>query len=368
MEIESFEVTVGEVAEDYVNNDENGVRGFGGLLNIRPKYQREFIYKPAQRDEVVRTVLRGLPLNIMYWAEIQDDGSGATYEVLDGQQRTLSLCEYIAGNFSVDGLYFHNRPQDQQEAILQYPLAVYRCSGTPSEKLQWFQIVNIAGERLTDQEIRNAVYAGPWVSDAKRYFSKTQGPAYQIGNKYLKGSPVRQEYLETALAWIGNRDNVTKEDYMGRHQNDPQAVALWNYFQTVIDWVKAIFPVYRREMKGVPWGILYNANNERTDLDPDTLEEQVRLLMEDDDVTKKSGIYMYVLDGDESHLSIRPFTQNQKREAYERQRGICAHCHEHFTIEEMEGDHITPWSEGGRTVAENCQMLCKHCNRIKGSH
>lgn len=87
--------------------------------------------------------------------------------------------------------------------------------------------------------------------------------------------------------------------------------------------------------------------------------------MLDEDVTNKKGIYRYLLDGDERHLNIRLFSDRMKREAYERQNGICVKCNEYFEIEEMEGDHIIPWSQGGRTIAENCQMLCKNCNRVK---
>ncbi len=88
--------------------------------------------------------------------------------------------------------------------------------------------------------------------------------------------------------------------------------------------------------------------------------------MEDDEIMKKAGIYHYVLSGDLRDLSFRTFGKKQKREAYERQKGICAHCGKPFKLEEMEADHITPWCEGGTTVSENCQMLCRTCNRIKG--
>ncbi len=87
--------------------------------------------------------------------------------------------------------------------------------------------------------------------------------------------------------------------------------------------------------------------------------------MQDEDVTKKPGIYDYVLTGNERSLSIRAFTDNMKREAYERQGGICPVCNKPFGVGEMEADHITPWSKGGRTIANNCQMLCKPDNRIK---
>ena len=47
-----------------------------------------------------------------------------TYEVLDGQQRTISLCEYLDGNFSVDDKYFYNLPSDEQDKILEYELFI----------------------------------------------------------------------------------------------------------------------------------------------------------------------------------------------------------------------------------------------------
>ena len=162
MIIEERKITVGEVCEGYFNDAEEGVVGYNERLDIRPKYQREFVYKDAQRDEVIRTVLKGLPLNVIYWCKTGED----TYEVLDGQQRTISLCEYVDGSFSVDDKYFYNLPADIKKKILDYPLFVYVCDGTDSEKLDWFRIINIAGEQLTDQELRNAVYAGSWTSDA----------------------------------------------------------------------------------------------------------------------------------------------------------------------------------------------------------
>lgn len=363
MQIVLKPVTVGEVCEGYLNDDEEGVVGYGGMLDIRPRYQRLFIYNPKQQAEVIRTILKGLPLNVMYWNKTNN----GTFEVLDGQQRTLSFCEYVDGSFSVDGYYFDNLPEDKRRSILDYELLVYVCEGTESDRLNWFQIINIAGEELTAQELRNAVYAGPWTADAKRYFCKSGCPAYQIANRYLTGSSIRQEYLETALKWITQRDGMTIEEYMGQHQQDSSAVPLWNYFHSVISWVDAMFTKYRPAMKGIPWGPLYDANHERDDLDPVVLEEEVSRLMEDPDVTNSKGIYQYVLDGDERHLNIRAFDTRMKESAYERQAGICVSCGKHFDIKSMQADHITPWSKGGQTIAENCQLLCADCNRRKSN-
>ena len=356
MEIELRNITIRDLVDSYEDNQEAGVVGYGGKLNIRPPYQREFVYNDKQREAVVDTVIKKFPLNTMYWA-VTETG----FEIIDGQQRTVSICQYVDGVFSYKDRYFHNLQKDEKEAILDYKLTVYRCQGSDSEKLDWFRTINIAGEKLTEQELRNAVYAGSWTSDAKRYFSKTQCPAAQLADKYMTGSTIRQDYLETAISWINNSDI---EGYMAQHQHDTSASPLWLYFQSVIEWVKTIFPDYRKEMKGVPWGPLYNEFKDVM-LDPKKLGAEVARLMADDEVSNKKGIYSYILDGKEKHLNIRSFSDSQKREAYERQKGICPLCNTHFEIQLMEADHITPWHEGGKTNAENCQMLCKEDNRRK---
>ena len=357
MKIELIEVSIRDVHNWYINNDEEGVVGYNGKLNIRPKYQREFVYKDKQRDSVIETIKKDFPLNVMYWVKNEDD----SYEVLDGQQRTISICEYIDGKFSLDFQYFHNLEDTEKEQILNYKLMVYFCEWTDKEKLDWFKTINIAGEKLTDQELRNAIYTGAWLIEAKKYFSKSGCPAYSIASDYLKGSSIRQEYLETAISWIS--DGNIKE-YMAENQHEPNANELWVYFKNVIDWIQVIFPKYRKEMKGVSWGLLYNEFKDNK-IDSKKIEEEITKLMQDEDVTKKSGIYSYVLTKKEKYLSIRAFTDKQKREAYEKQKGVCIKCKKDFEMNEMEADHITPWHEWGKTTPVNCQMLCKNDNRTK---
>ena len=366
MKIDLTKITVRDLVEDYHDDGEGGVSGYGGKLDIRPPFQREFVYKDKQRDAVVETINKGFPLNVMYWAVRQD----GTYEVIDGQQRTISVAQYVEGDYSLDGLYFHNLQYDERERILNYELQVYVCEGSASEKLAWFRIINIAGERLTDQELRNAVYAGRWVSDAKRYFSRKGAacPAYAIGSQYVNGRAERQEYLQTAIQWHKD-EGQTVEEYMGAHQRDPTATALWNHFQSVINRVEAVFPHYRKQMKGVDWGGLYELLRDES-LDPEKLETDVAHLMMDDDVTNKAGIYSYMLTGEEKHLNIRVFSDSMKQGAFERQKGICPLCEKMYPaieISEMEADHIMPWSKGGKTNEENCQMLCRPCNRKKSN-
>ena len=360
MKIDLHKITIRDVIAGYKDSSEEGVTAYDGKLNIRPKYQREFVYKEIQRNAVIETVKNSYPLNVMYWM-IREDGG---YEVLDGQQRTISIGQYVTGDFSLNDRFFHNLTKEEQDKILDYELMIYFCEGTDKERLDWFRIINIVGEKLTDQEIRNAVYTGPWLSDAKLKFSKTNCVAYLLatdGGHLLSGSSIRQDYLETALSWI-NDGKI--EDYMAKHQHDSNADELWVYFQNVIAWVRQTFTNYRHEMNSVQWGELFNELKD-SKLDADKLEVEIKELMQDEDVTKKSGIYPYVLTRQEKYLSIRVFTDKMKREAYERQNGICPFCKKIYDISEMEADHITPWHDGGKTIAENCQMLCKQDNRTK---
>lgn len=218
------------------------------------------------------------------------------WEILDSQQRTISICQYVNGDFSLEFRYFHNLTEEEKNKILDYELIVYLCDGTDAEKLEWFKSINIAGEKLTDQELRNAVYAGTWLSEAKKKFSARNCAAERLAKDYLAGTGIRQDYLEATLRWIAARDGLSLEEYMALHQHDANANELWAYFSAVIEWVKLTFPKYRREMKGVEWGLLYNEFCS-TFHDPDALEKEISGLMMDDDVTAKKRIYEYVLSG-----------------------------------------------------------------------
>lgn len=366
MKIKLKKIKISEVAENYIDNDENGVRGYGGKLNIRPQFQREYIYDAEKRNAVIESIRNNLPINVIYWAKNTD----GTFEMIDGQQRTISFCQYVNGDFSIkiDGhaMAFHNLTKSEQQQILDYELLIYICEGNEREKLNWFKTINIAGIVFSEQELRNAVYTGTWLSDARLKFSKPNCAAYNLASNYVKGSPIRQEILETALNWISERNNETIEQYMSKHQHDPNANELWLYFRSVIDWVQSTFTKYRKEMKGINWHILYDEYKD-TIIDSNKLEEEISKLMMDDDVTNKKGIYYYILNRKEKYLNIRTFTESQKRAIFEKQEEKCKKCGKVYEISEMEADHITPWSKGGKTSIDNCQILCKDCNRRKSS-
>jgi hypothetical protein len=366
MKIALQSIKVSELVAGFDDKAEEGVSGYGGRLNIRPPYQREFIYDDKKRNEVIQTVRKNFPLNTMYWVKVGDD----EFELMDGQQRTISICQYVAGDFSVeiDGSPMNcgNLTSDQRQEILDYELSIYVCEGTDKEKLDWFKIINIAGERLTDQELRNAIYTGPWLADAKRWFSKTGAPAVQEGrDKLVSGSTIRQEVLATALDWISGGQI---EKYMSDHQKDKDAQELWQYWQAVFDWVKRVFPnqdsARAKLMKGLSWGEFYSVHKDDK-LNAAELEKRIVQLIDDDEVESKRGIYEFLLTGDEKTLSLREFDEKTKVKTYEKQKGFCPLCNKRYDIDKMEADHIIPWSKGGKTVPDNCQMLCMIHNRTK---
>jgi len=370
MRIEPKQVKIKDVFEDYVDNGDNGVFAYGGRLAIRPPYQREFVYSNEQAEAVIQTVLKGFPLNVMYWVRVGDDH----YEVLDGQQRTLSIMQYLKHQFSImlnDKKYYWDAlPDDKYAAILNYEFMVYICEGEESEKLEWFKVVNIAGEKLSDQELRNSVYTGEWLSDAKQHFSKRNCAAKLLSDKYITGDPNRQELLEKALRGICEYQNIKEiTEYMARHKSDADADELWQYFQDVIHWVEKIFPKYFADMKGLDWCHLYNVYHERS-YNSAIMGAEVKCLQEDEEVQKPKGIYEFLLCRDIDPfagrlLNLRAFDKRDKMIAYSKQNGICPICREHFEYNDMEGDHIKPWSKGGQTTTDNCQMLCRACNGKK---
>ena len=378
MDIKLHEILVRDVFDGYENDEETGqVVAYGGKLNVRPAYQREFVYDDKKKVAVMNSILHEFPLNVMYWSENED----GTYEMLDGQQRTISICDWLDNGYSVfanpaspETPYYAHTSQEITEKVKNYKLMIYICKGTNTEKLDWFKIINIAGEKLTDQELRNAIYTGEWLSDAKKYFSKNQCLAYKIGKEYMSGSTIRQDYLETVLSWVSQKENKTIEEYMAEHQHDTHATPLREYYENVIGWVERTFKEYRAKlMKGLDWGILYNEYGKNI-YDPNKLESEIKRLLQDDDITKQKGIYEYLLSGKtkEKALSIRTFTDNEKLTMYERQKGICPMCKakgkkKKWKIEEMHADHKVPWSKGGHTTLDNGQMLCREHNLEKSN-
>lgn len=359
----------------------------GPKLIIRPPFQRNFVYKEDAQVKVLDTVSKNFPLNVMYWG-INADGD---YEIIDGQQRTLSICRFVHDpDFYSSGLFGNDSPRRfksldkrEQKTILDYDkLMVFVCKGDDDERLDWFRTINIASESLSEQELLNAIKGGPWTTDAKEKFGGRKTIGYKLGSRFVKGDVNRQAYVATAIKWaaIAGGDKYAgkkmMEKYMEAHRDLDNADELLAYFRVVIKWVQATFPKYREEMKGVDWGWLYHEYGEKFGAaDADALEAKVKTEMGDEDVTSNAGVYAYVLTGQAKYLQTRLFNERLKSVMFERQGGKCpgyptlADCQnkgKRFkSWRDMRGDHIKPHTKGGKTNLANCQMLCKECNSTK---
>ncbi|WP_333604296.1 GmrSD restriction endonuclease domain-containing protein [Lactobacillus acetotolerans] len=378
--------TVGAICQGFVydKNEGKGLFGLDGQLIIQPEYQRNYIYGDGKKDvAVVESLLKGYPLGLIYFVKNPD----GQYEVLDGQQRITSFARFVNQTWpfavSVNGKprYFDSLDADQQRLIIDAPLTIYVCEGEPSEIQEWFETINIAGVPLTKQELRNASYHGPFVTQARAVFSNTGNANMNRWQAYIKGDPKRQAILETALDWVSNH-NI--DEYMAEHRYDSDISQLQTFFDTVIDWVDKLFDYTGPEMRGLDWGYLYRTYHTNA-YSKESINDRVSTLLADFQVTDKRGIFEYVLGGEKKTelLNVRVFDPKTKKTVYDAQTKdarnrtvsncpLCALGHGNnstriYKLNEMDADHVTAWSKGGSTDISNCQMLCKTHNRAKGN-
>ena len=380
------DITVADICHGFVYNqlEGKGLFGLGGKLTIQPEYQRNYLYADGggkREMGVVESLLKGYPLGLIYFNKVAKE----KFEVLDGQQRITSIGRFVTGKFAImeggNPKYFDSLPADQQGRLRESKLLIYECEGTETEIKQWFETINIAGVPLNSQELLNAIYSGQFVTLAKAEFSNTQNANIQKWSAFVKGSANRQEFLERALDWVSKGDIG---GYMSAHRNDNNIKELKTYFNTVIDWVSTVFTDVLPEMKGLEWGRLYEEHHGKS-YDPKKMSVEVNKLAADDYVKNGKGIFEYLLGGSENTklLEIRVFDKPVTRVTYEKQKKaaaakeisncpLCALGHgankaRIYKFEEMDADHVAAWSKGGKSTAENCEMLCVTHNRAKGN-
>lgn len=386
METELKVYTVKELCEgfSYSETDGKGLYGLAGKLTIQPEYQRNYLYSENKSEKevaVIDSVLKKYPLGLLYFNKLPD----GRLEVLDGQQRITSLGRYLIGKFSVmkngDPYKFKTLNEDERQLIENTKLLVYICEGTETEIKEWFEIINIGGIVLNDQEKLNAIYSGPFVSAARKEFSNKEDARIQKWSCYISGSANRQEYLQEALRWVSH-GNI--KNYMQEHRRDTNINELKLYFNDVISWIERTFDNVYPKMKGLNWGELYEKYHNNP-YDHVEVSKKVKELYNDPCVKDNKNVFEYVLDGckDTKLLNVRVFDENTKNRVYNRQTDeakekhisncpLCAIGHDAnkekiWTQKEMDADHVLAWSKGGATDESNCQMLCKTHNRAKGN-
>ncbi len=380
-----IDITIKDICDGFVYNEleGKGLFGLSGKLTIQPEYQRNYIYADGKRDvAVIESILKGYPIGLIYFNKISDEN----LEILDGQQRITSIGRFVTGKFAIkdaNGMeqYFGGIAKDKQDKILKTKLLIYECEGTESEIKEWFRTINIAGVPLSNQELLNAIYSGPFVTLAKEEFSNSQNSHVQKWSAYISGSVNRQDFLERALDWVSKGDI---DNYMSRHRTETKITELKNYFNSVIDWVSSVFIDVENEMRGLEWGRLYETYHKKA-YDPKKVSAEVHKLYADPYVKNRKGIFEFILGGmeDTKLIDVRVFDEATKKSVYAKQteaakeKGVsnCSHCaighdankEKIWSLADMDADHVAAWSKGGATDVKNCQMLCKTHNRAKGN-
>lgn len=379
-------ISVANICDGFVYNqlEGKGLYGLAGKLTIQPEYQRNYIYADGggkREAAVIASLLKGYPLGLIYFNKVAEN----KFEVLDGQQRITSIGRFVTNKFAImnsgNPQYFDSLPADQQTKIQDSKLLIYECEGTETEIKQWFETINIAGVPLNSQELLNAIYSGPFVTLAKAEFSNSQNAKIQKWSAYVKGSANRQDFLERALEWVSKSDIG---GYMSQHRPDNNINELKIYFNSVIDWVSTTFKDVKKEMQGLEWGELYERYHYQS-YDPAKVSADVRRLYGDPYITKKRGIFEFILGGQQDLrlLEVRVFDDATKHSTYEKQTTaaeangksncpLCAIGHDAnksriYKLGEMDADHVAAWSNGGGSSADNCEMLCITHNRAKGN-
>lgn len=379
------EVTIKEICAgfQYSELEAKGLFGWGGKLTIQPEYQRNYIYAEQKKEAaVIESLLKDYPIGLIYF----NQPAPGKYEVLDGQQRITSIGRFLTHKFAVmdtNGmpLYYDSLPTEQRQRLDATKLLIYVCTGEEREIKDWFRTINIAGIPLNAQETLNAIYSGPFVTQAKEVFSNSRNHNIQKWQAYIRGVASRQDFLATALDWV-SKGNA--EDYMAAHRHDSTISELVDYFNTVIDWASTTFLEVEGAMQGLKWGYLYETYHARS-YNPEEIWERVQTLMEDEHVKAKAGIFEYILGGEQDTrlLNVRVFDDTVKKRVWKKQtidakakgHSNCPLCTVGNTsnksriwdLREMEADHVHAWSHGGSTDESNCQMLCLTHNRVKGN-
>lgn len=401
MEIKERFITIGEFVKGYVNNDETdegGVFTMNNTVCIRPYFQRSYIRAndKAWKQNLIYSILRGYPISLIYLGANED----GTYDMIDGQQRSITICDFVNHAFSIEidnKVYnYGNLPQIYKDKFDSYKLRINDCIGNEATKLKWFEIINQPISELEQQELRNAVYPGEWLEKNKKYFSaptskitkevndKSHNNRYAAYRYCANPQIERQDILQLALDWASASEfpDMIDEDtqkramhkrielYMTKHQHDSDNTLI-DFYKNVIDWIWATFldldnnPHSSRNIKGTPhsmenvdWGRLYYLYHDKY-YDTKYLSKRVIELISDNDIQQKKGIYEYLLTGEknEKYLQIRKFSNEEKEQMYHYQGGIDPIDGKHYLLDEMETHHIKAWSNGGRTVIDNCVLL-----------
>ncbi len=155
-------------------------------LNLKPDFQRKFVWTQEHQEEFIDTILHGYPFPEIYVCQGQIDTKKlrTTQTVIDGQQRLTTIKNYIEDTFDKPLKIvtpFKSLDEEGREAFLSYQIVV-RDIGKVADDLvrEIFRRINLTKFKLEDIEIHNAVYDGIYIQTAKSVLSDIKLEAYGV--------------------------------------------------------------------------------------------------------------------------------------------------------------------------------------------
>lgn len=355
-----------------------------GKIKSDIELQREIVYPLEKQQLVIDSIVKSIPLPAFYlWQN--DDG---TLEVLDGKQRIHSIKRFKNNDIRYEGKLWAETPSDIQDIINKTELPIIIISGDEQLKRTVFYRINTLGEALSDFEVLNGLYSGEYLRGLTTFVSGDKAAIKVLGDNargkaaiaalkhlvMLKNEKNYNDYVEA------NQSNSFDKDQ--RFLSKPYKFITTIFSDKVlkaIDHTHLVHLAFDNTNDKTLWQQHKNEINDR--IETFIISDEWKLLNKTGKCQLCDDIIFSVVGGITTDPQ-RLFTPEQKRQHIERLEAVgdvidtdkprhkyqCkGACEQWFYDDELEMDHILPWSKGGRTELSNAQLLCRTCNSSKGN-
>ncbi len=267
MNYNSSEQTIGWFKDRYLE----------GNLEIKPPYQRRPVWAPRQKSNLVESILLGLPVPEIYIHSTTSAEGATHYAVVDGQQRIRSILQFVGidkeegekefNGFPLEGLQedsdwrnttFADLAPKKREKFFGYKLSVrFLAEATDADVRDMFRRLNKFVTKLSDQELRNAIYSGPFI----QLSNLLADDDYWAENRVVSPAIIRRmkdiEFISELLIGLmdgpqGGGGQVIDDYYaqMEAYEDEfPDQKQVKRRYDRTLSAVQSIFP----EIKKVRW-------------------------------------------------------------------------------------------------------------------
>lgn len=350
-----------------------------GQIKSDINLQREIVYSTEEQSLVIDSIINDIPLPAFYLWKADNN----TLEVLDGKQRTEAINKFMNNDLDLNGLTYSRMSEEQQKKIEETDLAVIECSGTEEKRREIFYRINTLGKSLSEYEVINGLYNGTYLDGLTTYCKQSTVKAIFDGaNSRGKFQLAILKYIIDIKGIVIEDKKSLVQDYVYKNRNND-----FEKDQKLVDarlkFIRAIFNKPSKHLKlymkiakdyydkiAIWKDYKEDINKIISDFEKSSEYKQLNTATRDAVLEDKILAVVNKIELD----PIRNYTLDQKKELIAK-HGLmspegkceCKQCNKMFYPEELEMDHIIPWSKGGRTEISNAQLLCRTCNARKSN-